>query len=151
MGPYRPGVWAGDTLYVSGSGGRKADNALDPTIEGQTKQTMENIGRILGAAGLTFKDSVFSNVYYVDPDGPKGPVYGKLNSVYKDSFALGAKPSRASFNVSKLPGTISVGVHLHRHARSQKQGQKGGSRLRWPESSLFERRRNGRRYALHVG
>jgi 2-iminobutanoate/2-iminopropanoate deaminase len=108
MGPYRPGVWAGDTLYVSGSGGRKPDNTLDPTIEGQTKQTMENIGRILGAAGLTYKDSVFSNVYYVDPEGPKGPVYGKLNSVYKDSFALGTAPSRASFNVSKLPGTISV-------------------------------------------
>lgn len=108
MGPYRPGVWAGDTLYVSGSGGRKPNNELDPTIEGQTKQTMENIGHILSAAGLTFKDSVFSNVYYVDPDGPKGSVYGKLNSVYKDSFALGTAPSRASFNVSKLPGTISV-------------------------------------------
>jgi 2-iminobutanoate/2-iminopropanoate deaminase len=108
MGPYKPAVWAGDTLYVSGSGGRRPDNTLDPTIEGQTRQTMENIGRILGAAGLTFKDSVFSNVYFLDPEGPKGSVYGKLNSVYKEFFALGTAPSRASFLVSKLPGTISV-------------------------------------------
>jgi 2-iminobutanoate/2-iminopropanoate deaminase len=110
MGPYRPGVWAGDTLYVAGSGGRKPNNDLDATIEGQTKQTMDNIGRILSAAGLTHKDAVFANVYFVDSDGPKGAVYSKLNSVYKDSFALGTAPSRASFNVSKLPGTISVEI-----------------------------------------
>ena len=42
--------------------------------------------------------------------GLKGGVYGKLNSVYKDSFALGSAPSRASFCVSKLPGTLSVEI-----------------------------------------
>lgn len=113
MGPYRPGVWAGDTLYVSGSGGRKPKtNELDATIEGQTKQTMENIGQILAAAGLAHKDAVFTNVYFLDPDGTKGPTYGKLNSVYKDFFPLGTAPSRASFCVSKLPGTISVEITL---------------------------------------
>jgi 2-iminobutanoate/2-iminopropanoate deaminase len=111
MGPYRPGVWAGDTLYVSGSGGRKAGvDQLDPSIEGQTKQTMENIGHILNAAGLEHKDAVFTNVYFLDPDGYKGSTYAKLNSVYKDFFKLGMAPSRASFCVSKLPGTISVEI-----------------------------------------
>lgn len=109
MGPYRPGVWAGDTLYVSGSGGRKpGTNELDPTIEGQTKQTMDNIGQILAAAGLKHQDTVFTNVYFLDANGYQGPTYGKLNSVYKDYFRLGLAPSRASFCVSKLPGTISV-------------------------------------------
>lgn len=109
MGPYRPGVWAGDTLYVSGSGGRKpGTNELDPTIEGQTKQTMENIGAVIKAAGLEMKDTVFSNVYFLDPQGYQGTTYGKLNSVYRDYFKLGLAPSRASFCVSKLPGTISV-------------------------------------------
>ncbi|MBK9167821.1 MAG: hypothetical protein IPM24_10185 [Bryobacterales bacterium] len=111
MGPYRPGVWAGDTLYVSGSGGRQPKtNELDPAIEGQTKQTMENIGQILAAAGLEHKDAVFTNVYFLDPDGYRGPTYGKLNSVYKDYFPLGLAPSRASFCVSKLPGTIGVEI-----------------------------------------
>lgn len=109
MGPYRPGVWAGDTLYVSGNGGRKPKtNELDPTIEGQTKQTLDNIGQILSAAGLVRTDAVFTNVYFLDPDDYQGPTYEKLNSVYKDFFPLGLAPSRASFAVSKLPGTISV-------------------------------------------
>ena len=111
MGPYRPAVWAGDTLYVSGSGGRKPKtNDLDATIEGQTKQTMENIGRILAAAGIGHKDAVFTNVYFLDPEGYKGATYGKLNSVYREFFPLGTAPSRASFCVSKLPGTISVEI-----------------------------------------
>jgi enamine deaminase RidA (YjgF/YER057c/UK114 family) len=111
MGPYRPGVWAGDTLYVSGSGGRKPKtNELDPAIEGQTKQTMETIGQILAAAKLKHEDAVFTNVYFLDPDGYKGASYGKLNSVYREYFRLGLAPSRASFCVSKLPGTISVEI-----------------------------------------
>jgi 2-iminobutanoate/2-iminopropanoate deaminase len=111
MGPYRPAVWAGDTLYVSGSGGRNPKtNEVDTTIEAQTKQTMENIGQILTAAGVEHKDTVFTNVYFLDRDGYKGPSYGKLNSVYKDFFKLGTAPSRASFCVSKLPGTISVEI-----------------------------------------
>lgn len=109
MGPYRPGVWAGDTLYVSGSGGRKpVTDELDPTIEGQTKQTMENIGQILKAGGVGFKDTVFTNVYFMDPSNYQGTSYGKLNSIYKEYWKLGTAPSRASFPVSKLPGTISV-------------------------------------------
>ena len=111
MGPYRPAVWASDTLYVSGIGGRTPKtNELDSTAEGQTKQAMENIGQILTAAGLQHKDAVFTNVYFLDAGGYKGPTYGKLNSAYKDYFPLGLAPSRASFCVSKLPGTIGVEI-----------------------------------------
>jgi 2-iminobutanoate/2-iminopropanoate deaminase len=109
MGPYRPAVWAGDTLYVSGTGGRNPKtNEVAATIEGQTKQTMDNIGQILSAAGLEQTDTVFVNVYYLDPNGCNGPSYARLNSVYKDFFPLGLAPSRASYCVSKLPGTINV-------------------------------------------
>ena len=108
VGPYRSAVWAGDTLYLSGNGGRKPKtNELDATVEGQTKQTMDNIAAILTAAGLKWTDTVFSNVYYLDPDD-KNNTYAKLNSVYKDFFPLGLAPSRASYCVAKLPGTISV-------------------------------------------
>lgn len=109
MGPYRSAVWAGDTLYVSGSGGRRPKTEeLDATVEGQTKQAMENIGQILSAAGLSHKDAVFANVYFLDPQQGKGPTYGKLNSIYRNFFAPGTAPSRASFCVSRLPGTIGV-------------------------------------------
>jgi 2-iminobutanoate/2-iminopropanoate deaminase len=110
-GPYRPAVWAGDTLYLSGMGGRHPSSAtLDPTIEGQTRQTMDNIGQILHAAGLKHQDALFANVYFLDPNAYQGPTYAKLNSVYKDYFRLGLAPSRASFAVSQLPGEISVEI-----------------------------------------
>ena len=150
MGPYRPGVWAGDTLYVSGSGGRHPKtNELDPTIEGQTKQTMENIGQILAAAGVEQKDAVFTNVYFLDPSGYKGTTYGKLNSVYKDSFKLGTAPSRASFCVSKLPGTISVEITFIATPRPQEQ-RPSSPRFGRPQPDLFKRRRARRRYVLHL-
>ena len=109
-GPYSAAVWAGDMLYLSGVGSQDPQtNAIAPTIEAQTKQAMETIGATLAAAGLKFQDAVFSNVYFLDPDAYKGPVYGQLNSVYRDSFRLGTAPSRASFPVAKLPGRTSVG------------------------------------------
>jgi 2-iminobutanoate/2-iminopropanoate deaminase len=123
MGPYTPGVWAGDTLYVSGNGGHHPKtNDLDPTIEGQTKQTLENIGQILAAAGLEHKDAVFTNVYFLDPSGYQGPTYGKLNSVYREFFRLGTAPSRASFCVSRLPGKISVEIT---YIASRERARKG--------------------------
>ena len=109
VGPYRPAVWAGDTLYVSGTTGRDPKtNEVDATVEGQTRQAMNNIGQILKAAGLEQTDAVFTNVYYLDSDDQRNQTYAKLNSVYKDFFPLGLAPSRASFCVSKLPGTSVV-------------------------------------------
>ncbi|MDA1314032.1 MAG: RidA family protein [Acidobacteria bacterium] len=111
MGPYRPGVWAGDLLYVSGSGGRDPKtNEVPATMEEQTDRTMKNIGAILAAAGLEHEDAVFANVYFLDPDGYQGPTYGKLNSIYKNYFTIGTAPSRASFCLTKLPGTISTEI-----------------------------------------
>jgi 2-iminobutanoate/2-iminopropanoate deaminase len=140
MGPYRPGVWAGDTLYVSGSGGRQpGTDRLDPAIEGQTKQTVQNIGQILAAGGLEHKDVVFANVYFLDPNGYQGPTYGKLNSVYREFFRLGTAPSRASFCVSKLPGTISVEItFIATRDRANKGRVVPG--LRRSEPHVFKRR-----------
>jgi len=41
IGPYSPGILAGDFLYVSGQGGRDADGKLPATIEGQARQTLQ--------------------------------------------------------------------------------------------------------------
>ena len=40
VGPYSPGILAGDFLYVSGQGGRDAEGKLPATIEGQARQTL---------------------------------------------------------------------------------------------------------------
>src|SRR5882672_7991308 len=53
VGPYSPGIVAGDFLYVSGQGARDRDATLPPTVEGQVRQTLENVKVIVEAAGLT--------------------------------------------------------------------------------------------------
>ncbi len=119
MGPYSPAVWAGDRLYLSGQGGRHPKtNELDPTIEGQTKQTLDTIGEILKAAGLGFENTVMANPYYLGPDN-----YEKLNSVYQNYFELGRASARASFCLSRLPGDISVEITFVATRNLQKTGR----------------------------
>ena len=119
MGPYSPAVWAGDTLYLSGQGGRNPQtNEIDPTIEGQTKQTLDTVGEILKAAGLDYEHTVMVNPYYLGPEN-----YGKLNSVYSEYFDLGRPSARASFCLSRLPGTISVEITFIATRNMQKKGR----------------------------
>jgi 2-iminobutanoate/2-iminopropanoate deaminase len=116
MGPYRPAVWAGNTLYVSGNGGRDPKtNQVVPSVAGQTKQAMENIGQILKAAGADFDQTVFTNAYYLGKENKAG-LPGDLvrfrtgNVPYGSYWELGTAPSRATFQVARLPGTISVEI-----------------------------------------
>jgi len=119
MGPYSPAVWAGDRLYLSGQGGRNPQtNEIDPTTEGQTKQTLENVGTILKAAGLGFENTVMVNPYYLGHDN-----YAKLNSVYREYFDLGRPSARGSFCLSRLPGTISVEITFTATRNLQKKGR----------------------------
>ena len=48
----------GDVLYLSGALGHKPGTrkVVDGGIEAETRQTMENIGAVLKANGLTFDD-----------------------------------------------------------------------------------------------
>ena len=66
IGPYSPGILAGDFLYVSGQGGRDAKGTLPPTIEGQARQTLQNVKSIVEAAGLTMEHVVYCQVYLDD-------------------------------------------------------------------------------------
>src|SRR4029450_5913575 len=50
VGPYSPGIVAGDFLYVSGQGARDRDGRLPETVEAQVRQTLDNVEAIVGAA-----------------------------------------------------------------------------------------------------
>src|SRR5688572_16098964 len=65
--PFSPGVRAGDLLHVAGTMGTDASGKIvSGGIEAQTKKTLENIGAILKAGGMDFKDVVSVNVYLTD-------------------------------------------------------------------------------------
>ena len=106
MGPYSPGVLAGGTLYLSGTGGRDPKtNEVSADLAEQTGRTLESIRAILEAAELDFKNVVFSNVYYLGPENRS-----LVESAYMQPFSEGGAPSLGSFCLSRLPGTISVEI-----------------------------------------
>src|SRR6185503_379551 len=65
-GPYSPGVFADDYLYVSGQGAKKPDGSMPTAFEDQVKQTLENVKMIVEAAGLTMDNVVYTQVYLED-------------------------------------------------------------------------------------
>ena len=97
VGPYSPGILAGDFLYVSGQGARDKDGKLPETPEGQVRQTLENVKGIVEAAGLTMAHVVYSQVYLHDMAN-----YETMDRVWKDFFPK-APPARSVLGVHRMP------------------------------------------------
>ena len=105
VGPYSPGILAGDFLYVSGQGGRDAEGTLPATIEGQVRQTLQNVKAIVEAAGLTMEHVVYSQVYLNDMAH-----YDAMDRVWREFFPK-APPARAVLGVYRLPTDIAVEIN----------------------------------------
>src|SRR5512145_2377988 len=89
VGPYSPGILVGEFLYVSGQGSRDAEGKFPPSIEGQARQTLQNVKTIVEAAGLTMEHVVYSHVYLDDMAN-----YDVLDRVWREFFSK-APPARA--------------------------------------------------------
>jgi reactive intermediate/imine deaminase len=105
IGPYSPGILAGDFLYVSGQGGRGGDGKLPDTIEGQVRQTLQNVKAIVAAAGWTLEHVVYSQVYLTDMAH-----HDVMDRVWKEFFPT-TPPARAVLGVYKLPTDIAVEIN----------------------------------------
>lgn len=98
VGPYSQAVETGAALYVSGqlpidgATGRMAEG-----IEAQTRQSLTNLGHILGEAGYGFGDVVKTTVLLDDMAD-----FGAMNAVYADFFKSDM-PARICFAVAALP------------------------------------------------
>ena len=89
--PFSPSRKAGSTLYVSGQVPRTADGTdVRASVEAETRQVMDNIGRILKEQGYTFDDVVNATVYLKDIQN-----YPEMNAVYA-SYFKNAFPARAT-------------------------------------------------------
>ena len=68
VGPYSPGVLAGDSLYVSGQGAQKADGSYPSTPEEQLRQCLENVRTVVETAADLEKmlGSSFNQLAYHD-------------------------------------------------------------------------------------
>lgn len=66
--PYSAGIVCGDLVFISGQGpiDPKTKKIVGTTIEEQVEVTLQNVERILQAAGCTLNDSVKSTVHLLN-------------------------------------------------------------------------------------
>ena len=95
-GPYSPGIFSGNFLYVSGQGAADAQGRLASEQEGQIRQTLRNVKAVVEAAGLTMDHVVYVQVYLVDYADES-----TLNRVWAEFFPS-APPARSTIGVAKL-------------------------------------------------
>jgi enamine deaminase RidA (YjgF/YER057c/UK114 family) len=96
---YSPGVDAGDYIYVSGQGPRRADGTIPPTFEAQVRQALDNVRSVVETAGLTMDHVVYMQVYLEDIDK-----CGDMDRIFAEVFPIGkTPPARAVLGVAKLP------------------------------------------------
>jgi reactive intermediate/imine deaminase len=95
-GPYSPGLWAGDYLYISGLGPRDASGRVPGDFEAQTRQVLDNVKAVVEAAGLTMEHIVYTHVYLREM-----AQYDVMNRVYAGYFPK-APPARAVLGIAGL-------------------------------------------------
>jgi enamine deaminase RidA (YjgF/YER057c/UK114 family) len=87
------GVDAGDYLYISGQGPRRADGTVPSAFGPQFRQALDNVRAVLESAGLTLDNVVYVHVYLTDIG-----CYAEMNRVFGENStrSSGARSFRSS-------------------------------------------------------
>ena len=109
IGPYNQAVLSGNTLYTSGQ------IALNPVtmelvlddIKTETKQVMENMKAVLGAATMTFENVVKTSIFISDMNN-----FSQINEVYGEYFNEATAPARETVEVANLPKFVNVEIRM---------------------------------------
>ena len=103
--PYSDGIVAGNTLYIAGQeGADDSDKLVAGGIAAETKAALENIQRVVKAAGFDLKDIVSVTVYLADIHE-----FGDMNQVYKN-FLPDPKPARATIQAAALVNNARIEI-----------------------------------------
>lgn len=96
--PFSPIVEANGFVFLAGQIGDTPDShgPVPGGIEAETRAMLDNVGRLLRAAGLDFADVVKCTVYLSDFDE-----FATMNAVYREYFTS-EPPTRATVEVSRL-------------------------------------------------
>jgi len=91
-GAYSAGVLVDGWLYISGHGplDLATGEVKHGTIEEETRLTLENIGKVLKAAGMTFDDVVKCACHLSDINE-----FARFNAIYRGFFS-GILPARTT-------------------------------------------------------
>lgn len=109
IGPYSQGIDIGNLMFLSGQipicPAEGKITASD--IEGQTKQSLENVKAVLESAGCTMDHVVKTTVFLKDMGD-----FTKMNEVYKGYFSEGSYPARSAVQVAALPQGALVEIEV---------------------------------------
>ncbi|MBO9615197.1 MAG: RidA family protein [Dyadobacter sp.] len=104
IGPYSQAVKVNGTVYVSGQ--IAAELAKSGDIKAETGVVMQNIGHILGAAGLGFQHVVKASIFLRDMND-----FTAVNEIY-GSFFTKEPPARETVQVARLPKDVNVEISV---------------------------------------
>jgi len=105
VGPYSPGIVAGDYLYVSGQGARRADGSFPTNAAEQTRECLDKIKAIATLAGFSMDGTVYSQVYVRDAAG-----FNEVERAWAEYFPHNG-PARSMIGVASLPDSTPVEVN----------------------------------------
>jgi len=106
--PYSPGILAGDTLYLSGQLGRDPVTAtlVPGGIDAETRQALVNLGEVLKAAGMDFRNVVSVTAFISDFKD-----FQRFNAAYREFFPTDP-PARATVQVAGLNLGAAVEIQM---------------------------------------
>lgn len=125
-GAYVLATISGGTVYVSGQIALTAEGLAKGGIEAETRLVMENLGKILKAANVSFGDVTKSTIYLNDRDD-----FRTVNQIFASYFPGGKYGARETTVADLLFG---AGVEISMIAK-----QPLYIRINWALRSLFNR------------
>ena len=97
-GNWSYGILTDGTLYVSGMGGEDVNGKIPANFEAEVQQSLDNIGAVLKAGGMSATDVVSVQVYLTDRR-----LFERMNKVYS-SYFKDPRPTRTTVVVAGLVG-----------------------------------------------
>ena len=106
--PFSEVVEANGFVFLAGQVGDVPGEpgAVPGGIEAETRQMLENVGRLLRAVGLDYPDVVRCTVYLKDFDE-----FPRMNAVYREFFPT-EPPTRATVGVTALAEDFRVEIEV---------------------------------------
>lgn len=106
--PFSQVVEAGGLVFVAGQvGGAPGGHGPVPGgIEAETRQMLDNVGRLLRIVGLDYRDVVKATVYLRDFAD-----FAAMNTIYREYFPA-EPPTRATVGVTALAADYRVEIEV---------------------------------------
>jgi 2-iminobutanoate/2-iminopropanoate deaminase len=101
-------VEANGFVFLAGQVGNVpgGDGAVPGGIEAETRQMLDNVGRLLRTVGLDYRDVVKATVYLRDFGD-----FAAMNAVYREYFPT-EPPTRATVGVTALARDFRVEIEV---------------------------------------